>query len=156
MKEKRKYQRYNTEMKVFFQVTYDIRTKVEFEVIDKSKTKTVHKYSGVSENISAEGLRFVSRKQLNSGDLLLVEIYTPKTNKPVAMEAQVCWSRKFSNAQKRKESFRTGVKLVKVGGKLIKNSIHFDKKYHVLWSKALDDVFGGFAAMTRHQKKTKK
>ena len=56
--ERRKYLRYDTEMKVYFRVKYDIETRVKFKVL---KGEPTHKYSGLCKNVSVEGLCFVSQ-----------------------------------------------------------------------------------------------
>ena len=92
--ERRKYSRYGTQMKIYFQVKYDIRTKVEFKVLASANDGEGENYSGISKNISVEGLCFISDKQLSKGDLLLINVYAPNTQTPVSMEASVLWSKK--------------------------------------------------------------
>jgi len=72
-KNKRKYKRYNTEAKVYFDFDYDLETKVKFELVEEKKKQ----YLAVSRNISAEGLCFVSHKDVNIGDQLYLEVLIP-------------------------------------------------------------------------------
>ena len=64
-KERRKYERYATEAKIFFRVSYDLKTKVKFQVLDKQKRKyESKKYAALSKNVSAEALCFVGEHGL--------------------------------------------------------------------------------------------
>ncbi|MEI8348669.1 MAG: PilZ domain-containing protein [Candidatus Omnitrophota bacterium] len=155
--ERRKYSRYDTEMKIYYQVTYDIRTKVKFQVLDSENHKiSLRKYSGLSKNISAEGLCFVTKKKLNKGDMVLLEVYVPNVRKPVQMEGRVQWTKKIPREPRHKGMYHTGVKLVLIDGKPVNQSIHFDKKYNIFWDTVLDAVFGSFRKMVRKIKKNKK
>lgn len=156
-KEKRKYQRYITEMQVYFRVTYDIRTRLKFQVLDTNKEKrTSRKYSGISENINIEGLCFVSKKKLEKGDMLLLEVYAPNVKVPIQMEGKVRWSQKLPQEAKRRDMFHTGVKLILVSGKSVADSIYYDAKYKVAWSLVLEAVFRSFKAMIERLKGNKK
>ena len=150
--ERRKYLRYGTEMKVYFRVKYDIETRVKFKVLQGEST---HKYSGLCKNVSVEGLCFVSKKKLNVGDLLLLEVYEPIIKGPIVMEGQVRWSRRLPGEDGAEDVYHTGVKLALVNGKSVPDSIRLDSKYKVAWSIVLDSLFGNFAAMVRKLKKRK-
>ena len=155
-KERRKYQRYDTEIKVYFRVIYDIKTKVRFQIIDDLKQKHApRKYSGISKNVSVEGLRFVSRKALRRGDILLLKVYTPNVKVPIQMQGEVRWSRKLPQGLEKKNVFNTAVRLTLVNGKSVADSIHFDAGYKVAWSAVLEAVFGGYKAMLRKLKRSK-
>lgn len=153
--ERRKYYRYDTEMKLYFRVSYDVRTKVAFQVLgdDEDKSK---RYFGISKNISVEGIYFVSKKELKKGDRLLLEIYAPKSKTPSFMEGEVRWSHKIPEDQKYSDMFHTGVKLITANGKSVADSIYHDKKYEVDWSIVLEAVFGSFNEMIRHLRKNEK
>lgn len=154
MKERRKYSRYNTELEVYFRVKYDITTKVKFRILKNSREgRVTHKYSGLCKNVSAQGLEFVSGKKLRKGDILLLDVYEPVVKHPVKMEGKVCWSRRLPAKTKEKYIFYTGVILLSVMGKPVADSIHFDKEYNVMWSAALESLFGSFAAMVKRIKK---
>ena len=151
--ERRRHIRYDTEMKVYFHVKYDIKTRVKFTVIDGG---VVHKYSGLCKNVSAEGLCFVSKKILNKGDLLLIEVYEPIVKGPIIMEARVQWCRQIPDEDKKKHMFHAGVRIISVNGKSVHDTIHMDKEYKVIWSDVLDSLFGSFSAMMRKLKKKKR
>ena len=148
--ERRKYPRYDTELKVYFQVKYDIKTRVEFEVVESIHPDDVaHKYSGLCNNVSAEGLCFASKKRLEKGDILLIEVYEPAVKNPVRMEGHVRWSERLPGDDEKEGVFHTGVQLISVGNKLVSDSVYFDKKYKVMWSAVLESLFGTFAAIKK-------
>ena len=154
--ERRKYLRYDTEMKVYFRVKYDIKTRVKFRVLeDVGEGHTDQKYPGLCQNVSCEGLCFVSHKKLQKGDILQVEVYEPTVKGPVVMEAEVRWSRRIPEDLGKRESYHTGLKLLSVNGKPVPESIYFDKNYKIMWSAVLDSLFGSFAAMLKKLKKKK-
>ena len=156
-KEKRKYYRHGTEMKIYFQVSYDIRTKVTFQVLDATKQKGVStKYSGLSRDISVEGISFVSKRKLEEGDMLLLEVYAPNVEIPVLMDGEVRWSHKITKSLRYKGMFYTGVKVISVNGKSVADSIHYDFEYKVDWSIVLETVFGSFKQMVKRLKANNK
>jgi hypothetical protein len=145
--DRRRFPRYDTEVKIYFHLEYDIQTKVKFKVLASDhKGPDEHRYSGVSKNASAEGLCFISKKKLKIGDLLFIEVYEPKVKRPVKMEGEVRWSHKVTGPDKRKYLYITGVQLSLVNGKSVADSIYYDKKYKIVWSEVLDSLFGTFAA----------
>jgi hypothetical protein len=152
-KERRRHTRYDTEMKVYFHVKYDIKTRVKFAIINGG---VAHKYSGLCKNVSVEGLCFVSHKKLNKGDNLLLEVYEPIVKGPVIMDAQVRWCRQLPDDKKKKHMFHAGVRIVSVNGKRVRGTIHKDKEYKVAWSIVLDSLFGSFSAMLRKLKARKR
>ena len=146
--ERRKYPRYDTELKVYFQLKYEIRTRVKFQIMRAGpKSRAGRKYSGLSKNVSVEGMCFVSRKKLKKEALLFIEVYEPRVKSPVKMEGEVRWSKKISGETK--DAFHTGVRLISVNGKPVSDSIYFDNKYNVMWSVVLESLFGDFAAALR-------
>ena len=148
--ERRQYVRYETEMKVYVRASYDLKTKVVFRVLNINKQRySFRRQAGLTKNISVEGLRFSSKRQLNQGDKLLLEIYVPKQKVPVKMEGEVRWSRKLPEEADGKGLFHTGVKLISVGGVSVAESIHYDEEYKVVWSEVLESVFGSFIAMVK-------
>ncbi len=155
--ERRRFVRYDTEMKICFRSHYDIETRVKFKVMASSEKGVVgHKYSGLSRNVSVEGMCFVSNKELKEKDLLLLDVYAPITREPVKMEGQVCWCRKnagVAGVAGAPDTFQTGVRLISVKGKPVDGSIYFDKTYNVTWSMVLDSLFGSFAALVKEIKK---
>ncbi|MDP1853020.1 MAG: PilZ domain-containing protein [Candidatus Omnitrophota bacterium] len=144
-KERRKYLRYNTEVKIYFHVNYDLKTKVRFQVLDEKESMLLSKkYPALSRDVSAEGLRFNSGKELKKGNSLYLEVYLPRKKRPVRMTGQVRWSKKVLGSGSGKNKFDTGVKLLTVSGKPVSNSIYFDNESRVIWSTVLDSVFGSF------------
>ncbi len=152
-KDKRKYPRYETEVKIYFYLSYDIRTKVEFRVLNNGVSK---KYKAHSRNISAEGLCFRSEKKLTKGDILCLEVYLPKQKNPIAMEGVVRWSDPIPSKSKRK-IFETGIRLTVVNGEDVVKSIYHDTDNKVVWSIVLESVLGNFRifGQKRHGKPAK-
>lgn len=152
-KERRKYERYDTEVKIFFHVNYDIKTKVKFRLIDKQKHVLLPKrYLGLGRNISVEGIRFSSIKQLQKGDILFIEVYLPRLKNPIYMTGEVRWSEQTFVHPKVKYKFDTGVQLISVSGRPVHESIYYDRKNNVYWSIALDSIFGSFRKFMQRKK----
>lgn len=150
--EKRRYERYNTELKVYFDFAYDIKTKVKFKILDKKKEMiSSRKYSGLSRNVSAEGLCFACRRKLRKGDFLDLEVYLPGAAAPVRMRGEVRWSQCISDEATREKVYQTGVLLKTVEDKPVEGTIHYDKEYRVHWSIVLESVLGSFKDLARQQ-----
>ncbi|MFA5362936.1 MAG: PilZ domain-containing protein [Candidatus Omnitrophota bacterium] len=153
LKEKRKSPRYDTALKVYYRLDYDVKTKVRFQLVDAEKHKTsVRKYSGIGKNVSVDGLCFVSKKRLEKGDRILLEVYAPNTKIPVHMQGAVCWAHAVSEVSGIRVATRVGAEIVSVEGKPVSRSLHYDKKYKVIWSIVLDSLFGNFKNMVEHCK----
>lgn len=156
MENKRKYDRYDTEARIFFDIGYDLKTKVVFEIVDQDKLLKEHKkHSGVSYNISAQGLCFSSNQKLNLGDMLYLEVYIPNAKNPIFMDGEVRWSKKVSQESDSENVFYTGVAISTVDGTSVTDSIHYDLEYKVNWSIVLEAVFGSFQEMVKKVKKDK-
>ncbi len=143
--DKRKYERFETEVKIYFQVSYDVRTVVKFQIIDKANTQTKsEKYVALSKNVSAEGLCFISDQRLEKEDILNLEVFLPQADSPILMTGKVCWSQKDLLAPEKKERFTTGIQLLTVNDQAVGKSICFDKENRVVWSVVLESIFGSF------------
>jgi hypothetical protein len=148
--DRRKYERYDTEVKIYFRVNYDIKTKVKFQLLNNLGEKLLsEKYFGISRNVGAEGMRFSSNKKLNRGDVLYIEVYLPRQKQPVCMTGEVRWSKEISPYPVKKYKFDTGVKLIDILGKPVAKSIYFDKKHSIVWSIVLESIFGNFRKFVR-------
>jgi hypothetical protein len=162
-KDKRRYKRYNTEAKIYFDFAYDLETKVEFELIKEDKKPgSKKKYLAVSRNISAEGLCFVSHKNVQEGDLLYMEVYLPNAVEPIHMTGKVKWCDAVSESstyvlgdKKNKQMYHIGIILSHVNGESVHDSIHFDKEYGVNWSVVLESVFGSYKMLMGEKYKRK-
>lgn len=151
--ERRISQRYDTELKVYYQVAYDVKTKVRFQVLDSGQEQVQHrKYSGISKNVSVNGLCFESKKKLKRGDHILLEIYVPNVSVPIHMRGEVRWAHTISGVSGIRIASRVGVELISVEGKSVYRTLHYDKKYDVIWSVVLDSLFSDFKSMARHLK----
>ena len=148
--EKRKYERYDTELKLYFDRSFEVETKVKYQLLDKQNDKPLsRKYAALSKNVSAEGLSFLASQQLNPGDYLHLEVYLPTATKPVHMEGEVRWSNPVAADKREGPMFQTGVLLTKVNGEAVDPTIHFDKKYQVSWSNVLESVLGHFKDLAK-------
>lgn len=155
-KERRRYERRETNVRVRFQITYDVKTRVKFRIVGSNRRRHIsRKYLGFGRDINVEGLSFVSRKKLEKSDMLLLEVYVPKVKVPVLMEAEVRWSKMLSGKEGGKNMFQTGVRLISVQGKSVSDSIYYDKKYKLMWSIVLEAVFGGFKRAMINKKRRK-
>lgn len=151
-KEKRKSNRYDTELKLYFSFAYDVRTKVEYQLLDKKNKKILSpKYPALSQNVSAEGLSFIAGRQLKEDDYLDLEVYLPAAAQPVRMEGEVRWSKIIARGKRDEESFQTGVVLKKVNGQSVQETIHFDKEYNVNWSIVLESILGKFKDIAKER-----
>jgi hypothetical protein len=148
--ERRKYERYDTEAKVYFRIVYEIKTRVKFQIVDKEERGGLSKkYPAVSKNISVEGLCFCSHKQLEKGDILYLEVYLPHRKQPICMEGKVRWSQPAASKHPEGAEFDTGVKLISVEGKSVMASIYYDEANHVVWSAVLESIFGNFRKLAQ-------
>jgi len=139
--DQRKFCRYDTDAKVQFYVSFDIHTRVEFQVIGgKPNKKYVRKYSGISKNVNPEGLAFRSTKKLHKGDRLVLFVRVPSSDKSIRMDGEVRWCKALT----RGKYFDTGVRLDKVEGNSVERSVIIDLKYNVAWSIVLESIFGNF------------
>lgn len=144
--EHRKYQRFDSERKVFYDFAYDFESMVEVEPIhsDEGVIPQRFKYSGVTRNVSLEGLCFRADHELRRGDLLNLEVFIPGDDQPVHLLGEVRWTFLAEDEQKPESSFDTGVVLRTVEGKGVRETIHFDENYHVYWSDVLESILGRF------------
>lgn len=155
--ERRRYARYDTEAKIYFSVTYDIKTRVKFQIVDQDKGEiSPARYSALSKNVSAEGLCFTSAKKLTIGDILNIEVYMPGRNEPICMEGEVRWSSPDSVGQKQTGKFNSGIKLMTVDSFPVAESIYEDEANHVIWSVVLESIFSSFKNFAKEQHRTKK
>lgn len=91
-------------------VRVDVEAKVNFQV-GEGKEFSSDKFSGVSKNISAEGVCFDSPTKLDSGTKLKLNITLAPNAKPLHLAGEVKWS---EASKVGKSIFTTGVKLFTV------------------------------------------
>ena len=148
-KEKRDNIRFDTEVRIYFNVDYELETKVEFQVINKKNDSLSEKHIAYSRNISAEGLCFTSEVKLHETDNLNLEVYLPDSDTPIPMKGEVKWCKKSGTAQ-----CETGVIIKMVNNKSVKDSIIFDQVYKIKWSEVLNAIFGNFEKFVQDKKKS--
>jgi hypothetical protein len=142
--ELRRFERYDTEVKIHFYVPYELTTKVNLQYKNPPPDPSVKKqFKGLTKNISAGGLCFLSDYRLEQGDGLYIDLFLPNEPKPISMEGEVKWSKPKEDGL----SFYTGVQLTKVSAKPVEESIYFDQDHQVVWSVVLDQVLGNFAIL---------
>lgn len=142
--EARRHDRYDTDIKVHFYVPYDLKTKLSFKFKESFPDESLNKrFTGVTKNISAGGICFVSEQRLQQGDYILIDIFLPGVDKPISMEGSVRWSKVSEDGLQ----FFSGVQLTKVFDKPVEESIYFDQEHQVIWSNVLDQVLGSFASL---------
>jgi len=153
-KNRRKYDRYETDLKIQFSVSFDVETKIDYRVKSRDAEKyPPQKYHALSRNVSAEGLCFTSKRKLNHGDQVLVEIFLPLSEAPIPMEGEVRWSRLFEHQpDSGGPLYETGILLEKVDGRPVKESIFTDRENRIVWSTVLESVFGSFKHLARSRK----
>jgi hypothetical protein len=140
--ERRRHPRYETKIDIQFYVTYDIQTKVEYQVLAEEGEGKWH--PAVGQNASAGGLSFVSEQELEKDSRLKLAVFIPGKNDPVNMLGEVAWSKKMVEKKDSRDQYMTGIRLLEVNGKTVANTIEFDKEYKIVWSSVLDAVFGNF------------
>jgi len=154
--EKRKHERFDTEVQIFYQFDFDLETKVKYEKISKTdKTVLSKKYSATSRNVSAEGISFISNQHVDKGTRLHLEIYLPTSKDPIHMTGDVRWSKDASEVVGDAKGYATGVQLRTVAGKSVPESIYFDEEYRVEWSAVLEAVLGNYRIMSQERTKSK-
>ena len=120
-------------------------------------------YQAVSRNISAEGLSFVSQKNVKPGDYLRMELFLPSAKDPIHMKGEVKWSKNIPASYEQyglkgnvdKPVFQVGIHLISVNNQSVHDSLHFDKKYEVNWSIVLDSVFSNYKMLMGEKFKKK-
>ena len=148
--ERRQHHRYDTEAKIHFRISYDLVTKVRFQLFDRLKQIFINrKYMGITQNVSCMGLGFVCDYKLSLGDVLKLEVYIPGIRKPILMDGEVRWCRDNPAYPKDRRKvgvgrFEVGVKLNHVNGQTVSETVYFDKTYQVEWSVALESLLGNY------------
>jgi len=156
-KEVRTYERYDKKAKAFIFFNYNFTTKMDFVDFDAGGAPLAGKYPACSKNVSAEGLCFTSLKQLKRGDNIQLELYLGEENVPLHMRGEVRWSQSSIPGEEEQENslFDTGVRLLFIEGKSVPESIHYDNRYHVIWSEALEHILGKYKAKRDKNKQDK-
>lgn len=156
-KERRQFERFNTDAEIHFRVTYEFKTKVRFQIVnDPQVQNNPPKYPALGQNISAQGLCFISNRQLAQGDVLFIEVYVPGVKEPVFMNGEVAWCRQVSQRPEDEFRFSTGVRLIDVNGQSVDESIHYDEEHNLTWSNVLESVFGNFRIFIQRARKRQK
>jgi hypothetical protein len=110
------------------------------------------KYQAIGQNVSVEGLSFVSLQSVEQNDLLHLEVYLPSAKDPIHMKGEVIWcntvlappAQDAPGKRQDQKSYHVGVKLITVGGTPVHESVHYDEEYQVYWSNVLESIFGNY------------
>jgi len=154
-KSRRRYQRYESDVRIQYHFAYDVETKVKYHVIkgqnqDDLKSQT---YSAVSKNISANGICFVCDQRLEQGKGIHLEVFLPRMRKPVCMEGTIRWSQVIDGGRKDSPKYETGVHLDIIEGKMVDDSIHMDEQYQLEWSEVLESILGKYRVLAQKRQK---
>jgi len=143
--ERRQFDRYHTNVEVYYEVEYDFETKVEYQRLEmEGGAWESQKRHGKSRNVSAEGLAFNGPEKLEKGRQLRLEVYLPGDDDPIVMTGEVRWSRPDENTQDVSHKYLIGVRVFDVGGRAVAETVHFDNAYKVYWSLVLESILGKF------------
>ncbi len=97
MKERRRFIRFETALKVRYIVQYQ----------DPPVEKT-----GTTKNLTAEGIQVVTETPLSEGDSLELKIDLPKAPNPVHIYGSVVWSEESKTAEG--SIYNSGIKFIKI------------------------------------------
>ena len=142
--DKRQAPRYDKELQLKFDFSYNATTELKYEVEEDRRQK----YTAVSKNIGATGLCLTSPHPLKKGQHLHLEVYLPKGREPIHMDGEVCWCSSSGNAQ---AMFDAGIKLATVEGEAVDATVYLDEENHVLWSNVLESIFGTFRKLVQEE-----
>lgn len=149
---RRKYKRYDTQVQIAFSILYDIKIKVQFQLIDQKDGHAIPpRYPAVSKNVSVGGLCFVSTKKLDIGDVIYLEVYLPGKPEPIAMTGDVRWSVPTHDPE-HPNVFETGIFLITVGKVAVAETVYFDEEYHLDWSAVLESILGSLKELGQKRK----
>lgn len=96
-------------------IRLNVANEINFRVRDKKTPGPLKtKISGVSKDMSMEGICFSAEKQLEPGTKLDLEIMLPSGSEPLILRGEVKWSRPLEAQANFKVMFDTGVQLLVV------------------------------------------
>ena len=94
-------------------IRLNVANEVNFRVKDKETAGPLEaKASGISKDMSMEGICFSTDKQLEPGTKLDLEIMLPSESEPLILRGEVKWSRLLEARANLKAMFDTGVQLL--------------------------------------------
>jgi Tfp pilus assembly protein PilZ len=151
--EKRRYKRHRTLRQKDYDFAYSVETRMECEIEDEKKNPDHSKFNAYTQNLSAEGMCFVSEQKLTKGTPVHLSLFLPDCDEMVDMEGHVKWSLEKQAEQDHKKIFATGIQLDEVNGQLVSESIHYDELFRLQWSVVLESVFGRYRLFIDQKKK---
>lgn len=139
--ERRRHERYSSKGEVSYKIIYDFKARICYQILDSRGERVLsRKFQGISEDVSAEGLRFSTAEKLNPGDLLRLEVIMPGQKEVIVMDGQVRWSQLNPFSSHPQNHFSTGVKILSVNQKPVSPSIRFNAGKGVIWSNVLEAI----------------
>lgn len=141
---RRKYKRFCLERELYYHFPYEFSSKVHIQ----SHQEQSCRHKAQIKNVSTEGLCFHTSEHLHEGDDLDLEVFIPGLDEPVNLRGEVSWI----NQTPEDGGFDTGVKLIQIEGKPVKDSIYFDQQYGVYWSDVLESILGKFRILEQEKK----
>lgn len=141
--DRRQHERYDTDLKIAFSVNFELETKIKFRIKKGSKSRA-QTYTAVGHNVNVEGLGFSSDVKLNKGEFLAMDVFLPNIKIPIRMDGRVIWCTEEKSKNEYDGKYRTGVRVIKVGGEDVQKSLVYDPEHRIRWSIVMESVFGGF------------
>ncbi|OGX05968.1 MAG: hypothetical protein A2Z88_02750 [Omnitrophica WOR_2 bacterium GWA2_47_8] len=140
-KERRQYPRYGAKDQIAFSLLFDVQTKIKYQILTGGgETILSKKYPGISKDISAEGMCFLSSNHLNNGDIIRVEVYKQESSRPIYMDGEVRWCKPVVVKSKDTDKFEIGIKIFNVNKKPVTTQQRGDVR--VVWSEVLEAIIG--------------
>ena len=95
-------------------IRFEAQTEIHFHISERSEEESTRKrISGITKNLSIQGVCFVSDKELEAGAVITLEVNLPTQEEPLLLEGEVRWSQVSEN-QGEEGMYETGVKLFTV------------------------------------------
>jgi len=95
-------------------IRFESQTEIHFHIRERSEEESSRKrISGITKNLSIQGVCFVSDKELQAGTVITLEVNLPTQEEPLLLEGEVRWSQ-ISENQGEEGMYETGVKLFTV------------------------------------------
>lgn len=98
MKEKRRF------------IRFDIALRVNYIVQAKKETRLMK--TGVTKNISAEGMQLLTEEKLEVGNKLEIKILVPEALNPVHLKGRVLWTKEAPS--EKEHSYNSGIEFAEI------------------------------------------
>ncbi len=96
-------------------VRLDVKTRINLRPEGRNgRNEDVIPVKATSENISIDGMRFISDCKLTPGAKMRVEIFLENDTDPVHIQGRVVWSDKVKAGKGAKASYESGMRLLTI------------------------------------------